>query len=76
MLENHSENAGIAASWFGFTNNMVNAFANFGMNHLHNHSLYTMPAYFCLLTIIMGVVFFIAHKAYFTKGVGQFGVLG
>jgi DHA1 family bicyclomycin/chloramphenicol resistance-like MFS transporter len=58
VLENQKDNAGVAASWFGFINNGLNAAINALMAVLHSQSMWVMPLFFLALCILMMIVFY------------------
>ena len=54
-LENQSQNAGVAASLFAFIYNIITTLVNVMMSYIHTDSLYTMPVYFFVIALIIGV---------------------
>lgn len=58
VLENQKDNAGVAASWFGFINNGLNAAINALMALLHSQSMWIMPLFFLGLCMLMITVFY------------------
>jgi hypothetical protein len=58
VLENQKDNAGVAASWFGFINNGLNAAINALMAVMHSQSMWVMPLFFLVLCALMVIVFY------------------
>lgn len=61
-LENQPEHAGIAASLFSFAYSIVNVLVSALMAFLHDGTLFAMPLYFTVISLMMLVVFHLAYK--------------
>lgn len=57
-LENHEHATGTASSFFGFFYYGLVALATFWMGSLHNGTLFPMPVYFFLLSVVAYFLFF------------------